>query len=1047
MEAPLPVRHIDGWTLDRRLGEGATAVVYAAHRTALRDAVGALKLTRDVASPTTAARVVHEARLLATVDHPSLPTLCDAGVWQGRPYVVTGLVPGLSLDLFVTWPPLPQERVARLLTDLAEAVARLHAAQVVHRDIKPANVRVAPDGRAVLLDFGAATAPDLTRLTIEGRAPATLAYAPPEWFDGAPVGRAGDLYALGVTLHELLTGDTAFGGGHLEALRDAKRIPLSGGTATIGALAAVVHRLTAADPTDRGTIDALVADLQPLAAPRAPVAPPGTLDRREATEAEPKHRPPGLRARPTEPTEPRLDGTFGGVTTWFGDGGGDDDGEAAAPEIGHTIGGFRIVDVVGRGGMGEVWLAEQAHPRRRVALKTVHPERVSAGALARFRFEVQALGQLLHPGIPQVYAAGEDHGRVFLAMELVDGRRLDEWAAEGASVAKRLRLLAEICDAVHHAHLRGILHRDLKPANILVDRAGQPKVLDFGIAQALDAPSARSQAGTPAYMSPEQRAGAPLDVRSDVYTLGVIGFELLCGERPAPGAALAARDRRLAGDPDAIVCRALALDPDDRYASAQELAADLRRHLTGRPVVARSWTWTYLAERWVRRNTAVVTVASAIGIGLAGVATTSAWSVATVTEAFETEQRLRAKAEAAREAEVEQRARADEQLAVAEAVTRFLGNVLEAAHPDQAVGLDVSVREAVAAAADQVLAGELLDQPAVDAAVRIRLARTLGGLGDDAAAQEIVAAAETIAARSPPSAPVAELLLQRADTLGRREPERALRLVDQAEADLATLDGVRPEIRGTPHFVRGRIFVRQQRYREAAAELRRVLDVEGLGGTELEATAHSQIANALYKLGAVEEARASYTRALAIDVATFGDDHPQVATGLGNIGAIDVQLGATEEGLSALERAVSMRRRFLAADHPRVGDALTDLCRGWVHAGRLEEAARCLDDLDAFPREARHQAHLRALVQLDSGDLPTATRSLEAVHEAARVGLGEERLTTLKARGLLALARAFAGDAEARAEVFAVRDALLARVEPRSPYAAEFIVRAERLEP
>ena len=142
-----------------------------------------------------------------------------------------------------------------------------------------------------------------------------------------------------------------------------------------------------------------------------------------------------------------------------------------------------------------------------------------------------------------------------------------------------------------------------------------------------------------------------------------------------------------------------------------------------------------------------------------------------------------------------------------------------------------------------------------------------------------------------------------------------------------------------------------------------------------------------------------------------------------------------------------MRRRFLDGDHPRVGDALTDLCRGLTHAGRLAEATGCLDDLDAFPREVRHQAYLRALVQFDSGDLPTAIRSLEAVHEAARDGLGEERLTTLRARGLLVLARALAGDEEARAEVVAIRDALLARVEPRSPYAAEFVVRAERLAP
>ncbi|MFT4623485.1 MAG: serine/threonine protein kinase, partial [Myxococcota bacterium] len=602
-----PGLQIDGWTLDRVLGEGGTAVVYAAHRTDDPSRGGALKLTRDTVTSVTAARIAHEARVLREATHPSLPTLEDAGTWQGRPYVVTGVVHGLSLELCVTWPPLSAPRSARLVLDLATVLQYLHARDVVHRDVKPANVRVTAEGRAVLLDFGAAVASDQTRLTVDGRAPATPSYAPPEWFDGRPVGPEGDLYALGVTLHELLTGDPAFDTVDPAQLRAAKqRGPLDGGTTDHGALSALVRRLTAPDPGARGPLAEAVATLERVAAPRGPVALPGTV---------------------------------GGLTTFFGEEA--EEEEAAAfrqgPEVGDVLAGFRLVDRVGRGGMGEVWVAEQSRPRRRVALKTLHPERVSAFARGRFRFEAEALGQLLHPGIPQVYAAGEDRGRLFLAMELVDGHTLDQWVADGPSVADRVDLLAAICDAVHHAHLRGILHRDLKPANILVTDAGVPKVLDFGIAQALDGGSAGSRAGTPAYMSPEQFAGRPLDVRSDVYALGVVAFELLTGDRPGPAERLADRHPTLAGDLDAIVGTALAHDPDHRYASAQELAADLRRHRADVPVLARDPAWTYRVGRWLRRNALLAAAIAATTLGLGGVTTTSAWSAMTLSAAFQVE--------------------------------------------------------------------------------------------------------------------------------------------------------------------------------------------------------------------------------------------------------------------------------------------------------------------------------------------------------------------------------------------------------------------------
>ncbi|MCA9573585.1 MAG: serine/threonine protein kinase, partial [Myxococcales bacterium] len=189
---------------------------------------------------------------------------------------------------------------------------------------------------------------------------------------------------------------------------------------------------------------------------------------------------------------------------------------------------------LGQGAMGLVYDAEQDHPRRRVALKVLHPWMRTELALELFRFEAQALGQLLHPCIPQVYQAGEDGGIAFLAMERVEGSALLDWSRRTrASLAERTAVLARIARAVHAAHQTGLVHRDLKPANILVTADGVPKLLDFGVATARR--GVGEVAGTPVYMSPEQAAGEPVDARSDLHALGTLGYELLTGVLPAEG--------------------------------------------------------------------------------------------------------------------------------------------------------------------------------------------------------------------------------------------------------------------------------------------------------------------------------------------------------------------------------------------------------------------------------------------------------------------------------------------------------------------------------
>ncbi len=310
-------------------------------------------------------------------------------------------------------------------------------------------------------------------------------------------------------------------------------------------------------------------------------------------------------------------------------------GEAAVEPLPESIGGYRILRKLGEGGMGVVYEAEQASPRRTVALKVIQKGVVTRSLLRRFEREAEVLGQLQHPGIAQIYEAGaSDTVQPFFAMELVKGQPLLDYArAKALGTRARLDLLARICDAVDHAHQKGIIHRDLKPGNVLVDAIGQPKVLDFGIARLTEADlqtatlqtSTGQIVGTVPYMSPEQASGDPaaLDRRTDVYSLGVILHELLTGRlphrlegKPLPEALRIIREeepsrigsfgRDFRGDIETIAGKALEKEKSRRYASAAELAADIRRHLADQPIAARPTSALYQIRKFARRNRALV---------------------------------------------------------------------------------------------------------------------------------------------------------------------------------------------------------------------------------------------------------------------------------------------------------------------------------------------------------------------------------------------------------------------------------------------------------
>jgi tetratricopeptide (TPR) repeat protein len=613
----------------------------------------------------------------------------------------------------------------------------------------------------------------------------------------------------------------------------------------------------------------------------------------------------------------------------------------------EQIGPFRILRLLGEGGMGRVYLAEQTSPRRDVALKVL---RAAAGAEAQQRFqrEAELLAGLEHPGIARIYASGTAATAAgplpYLAIEYVRGRDLIAHALQaGLSMPARLQLLAAVCRAVHYAHTQGVIHRDLKPANILVDDQNQPKVLDFGVARVIGheqftrMTAAGEILGTLPYMSWEQLVGdARVDARSDIYALGALGYELLSGQPPYPGLLQTtllgaieavrnsdpARLSRLvpaaAGDAETIIMKALAREPQQRYGSAAEMAADIERLLAHQPIAARPPTARYVLGLFVRRHQALTAAAGLIAVALvlaSAISLRFAWA----------ESKARSAAEA-RSAELA-------------AVNDFLRDMFTAADPEQALGERLTVRDVLDVASREIDANAALP-PAVLAQLQRTLGNTYVSLGLGSRGLELLDAAER--AGGSELADRDQLRLERIQALKAAGHDAEAR--SQLEAWLPELgaSGQAQRLRLTAETELTEILVLQGFPDQAEAQLRRTVPQAeaALGEHDIVSLeAGYTLALALHHLTRYDESTTQAQRVIERLQARYGNDHPRVQLARDVI-ALNYREQARYTEAEAIYRdTVATRQRVLGADHPQTRAAEVSLAALLALDGRASEAA------------------------------------------------------------------------------------------------------------
>jgi len=646
----------------------------------------------------------------------------------------------------------------------------------------------------------------------------------------------------------------------------------------------------------------------------------------------------------------------------------------------ETIGPYKVLRELGRGGMGTVYLGTRADDEYRmdVAIKVVPGVGDSRELLQRFRAERQILATLEHPNIARLLDGGAtEDGLPYLVMEYVEGEPIDSYCDRNRlSVADRLRRFLDVCSAVQHAHRHLIVHRDLKPGNILVTSDGTPKLLDFGIAKLLDpsgashsiaVTSAAQRLMTPEYASPEQVRGDAVGTFTDVYSLGVLLYEMLSGRRPysvgshrlgeieraiceqeperlslavtrppAGGSARGATSeelsvkrgcrpetlrRLLAGDLDDIVMMALRKEPERRYPSVERMAHDIRRHLDGLPVSARPDTWGYRGGKFVRRHRWSLALATLAALMVVGFGVTMAVQAGRIASERDT----------------------------AEQVTRFLVGMFEGADPETGIGADVTAGEIVGTASARIRT-ELADQPVV----RERLLGTLGEVN------------HSLGALTTSIALLTERLELSRELYGddSMETARALNQLGVAEWRFGQYDQAEPRLERAQEIYRERpgadvverldvMFNRAMlRFDTArAAEAEEILREAYRIATGSFTSPHASIARCLALLGSARAAQndfdqaADYLRqAVQMNRALAGDDDLTVATSLHDLADALERKGDLAGAMDAAREALRIRRKRLPETHPAIGKTASTVGTFHWYLKEFDEAIELLQE-------------------------------------------------------------------------------------------------------
>jgi tetratricopeptide (TPR) repeat protein len=673
----------------------------------------------------------------------------------------------------------------------------------------------------------------------------------------------------------------------------------------------------------------------------------------------------------------------------------------AIETIGAVVAGrYQLRRLLGEGGFGTVFEATQSEPvERAVAVKILRTGVDDREIVRRFEAERQTLAAMDHPGIAAVLDAGQtESGRPFFVMELVDGLPLADYARQNSlSLRQRIELFALVCDAVQHAHTKGVIHRDLKPGNVLVatvDGRPAPRVIDFGIAKAIqiDASSPAHTAitrelsvmGTPAYMSPEQTTGDTglLDTRSDVYSLGAMLYELVAGTPPIDvqdvrstrgidGVLSAIRDddpvapsRKpgalpgTRGEVDWIVLRALAKDPAQRYQSALDLADDLRRYLRGDAVLARAPTAGYLLRKFVGRHRLLIGAAAVVSAALIG---TTVWSIEMTRRAWAAERAAqasaaiaRANAERSRVAESQSKASeadAKAQTERAESIADFTQTMLASVGPGVARGRDATLVKSILQRAREAAPIELADQPVLQIAVADMVGGALFEMGDLQATIDYVGPLFYAMGADPKLHDEPERLragVTLASSLSQLEKnDEAIAVLRDVVAGFERIGDGRGNLAIQARIALAGALLHKDEFAEAETLCRAAItDLTASGKADSDAAdvARNTLAFALRQLERTDEAIAMWEENLAAERRRIGDDHPATIASLINLAGVYSEQKRLDIALAYYHEALARARKVYEPDHLNLVTLLHNYGRELLSQNRIDDAAPILEE-------------------------------------------------------------------------------------------------------